>query len=34
MVRNLMEKTMRRQAVRLVKEGDFSRQDLMTMTAK
>jgi len=34
MVRNLIEKAIRRQAVRLVKEGAFSRRDLMTITAK
>ncbi|QUL99518.1 MAG: AAA family ATPase [Candidatus Fermentithermobacillus carboniphilus] len=34
MVRNLIEKAIRRQAVRLVREGAFSRQDLMLITSK
>ena len=34
MVRNLVERAIRRQAVRLVKEGSFSRKDLMLITPR
>ncbi len=34
MVRNLIEKAIRRQAVRLVSDGSFSRQDLMLITSR
>ncbi len=34
MVRNLIEKAIRRQAVRLIRDGAFTKQDLMTITAR